>query len=156
MKRDAVISDCGRYRYRLYREWAPSSRMPILWVMLNPSTADANIDDATIRRCIAFSASWGFDSMWVGNLYAYRSTDPDVLKTVSADEARGPLHAHHMNQMIAESAKVVCGWGKPGGSGIPKWLWSPGGLWCLGKTKHGAPKHPLYIKGDTPLIEFNR
>jgi hypothetical protein len=60
MKSNAVISECGRYRYRLYREWAQSERMPIMWVMLNPSTADASIDDPTIRRCIAFSKAWGY------------------------------------------------------------------------------------------------
>jgi len=152
MKRDAVISDCGKYRYRLYREWQPSEQMPITWIMLNPSTADASIDDPTIRRCIAFSKAWGYGAMWIGNLYAYRSTDPSVMLRLGANEARGPDNWRHVEDMATNSAKVVCAWGAPGGNKIPKEVWSPGGMWCLGMTKHGAPKHPLYVKGDTQLV----
>ena len=147
----AVISDCGRYRYRLYREWAKSERMPVLWVMLNPSTADANIDDPTIRRCMAFSKAWGYGAMWVGNLYAFRSTDPDALWTMGAQDAHGPENDAHLYAMACESAIAVCAWGAPGGKHVPLTLRCPGGLWHLGRTKHGAPRHPLYIKGTTPL-----
>lgn len=154
-----MISECGRYRYRLFREWEPSRRMPILWVMLNPSTADASVDDPTIRRCIAFSKAWGYGAMWVGNVYAYRSTDPAALSTLGANEARGP-HLHgHLWGMASESALTVCAWG----AHVPRLgdetlhnISGPGGLWCLGKTKHGAPRHPLYVKGDTPLQEWDR
>lgn len=152
MKRDAVISDCGKYRYRLYREWAQTEKMPVLWVMLNPSTADASIDDPTIRRCIAFSKAWGYGALWVGNLYGYRSTDPSVLSKISASEARGPDNWKHIEAMATQSAIVVCAWGAPGGNKIPAEVWCPGGMWCLGTTKHGAPKHPLYVKGDTALV----
>lgn len=156
MKRAAVISECGRYRYRLYREWAPSERMPVLWVMLNPSTADASIDDPTIRRCIAFSRAWGYGALWVGNLYAYRSTDPAALWTMAADDARGPDNECHLYQMSCESALIVLAWGAPGGQTVPLSMLTPGGLWCLGKTKSGAPRHPLYVRGDTPLQEWSR
>ncbi len=153
--KSAVISDCGKYRYRLYREWEKTDRMPVLWVMLNPSTADADIDDPTINRCVAFSHSWGYGAMLVGNLYAYRSTDPEVLKTISADEAIGPENIHYMRKMLEESAIAVCGWGNPGGKFVPAWLKSHGGLWCLARNKHGSPKHPLYVKGETPLISYS-
>lgn len=150
MKRDAVISECGKYRYRLYREWGRAEKKPLLWIMLNPSTADANVDDPTIRRCIGFSKVWGYGALWVGNLYAFRSTDPACLRYMGATEAHGPDNDRHLLAMSSESARIVCAWGAPGGTRVPLTLLSPGGLWCLGKTKHGAPRHPLYVKGDTP------
>lgn len=84
--RGAVISDDGRYRYRLWRTWAPE--LPrMAWIMLNPSTADAEVDDPTIRRCVGFAKREGCGGIEVVNLYAYRSTDPSVLGTV--DEKHG-------------------------------------------------------------------
>ena len=156
MRRDAVLSDCGRYRYRLFREWEASERMPVMWLMLNPSTADASIDDPTIRRCMAFSKAWGYGAMWVGNLYAFRSTDPYAMLAMAAVEARGPDNDRHLYQMSTEAALIVLAWGVHGGMSVPLSMAAPGGLWCLGKTKHGAPKHPLYVKGDTPLQEWDR
>ena len=145
VERDAVISDCGRYRYRLWRQWAYSELRPILWVMLNPSTADAAIDDPTIKRCMAFSARWGYGAMWVGNLYAFRSSDPSVLWTMGAEEARGPHNVLHLREMANESALTVCAWGTMGAHEylLRNDYWSPGGLWCIGRTKDGFPKHPL-------------
>lgn len=158
VERAAIISECEKYRYRLWRRWVTppgqGQKMPVLWVMLNPSTADASIDDPTIRRCMAFSKAWGYDAMWVGNMYAIRSTDPGILAEVSADEARGPDNHKHLDQMSQESALIVCAWGAPGGHLMPYTLATPGGTWCLGRTKHGAPRHPLYIAGMTPLQEF--
>ena len=145
VERAAVLSDCGRYRYRLWRKWADSEHRPILWVMLNPSTADAEIDDPTIRRCMQFSKRWGYGAMWVGNLYAFRSSDPSVLWGMGASEAHGPDNARHLRGMANESALTVCAWGAPGSNGTPghRDYWSPGGLWCIGRTKDGFPKHPL-------------
>lgn len=155
LERSAVISDCGRYRYRLWRKWAHSDRMPVLWIMLNPSTADGTEDDPTIRRCREFSKAWGYGSMWIGNLYAYRSTDPSVLKTLGAEDARGPANDQHLYEMSCESAIIVCGWGNPGGeymrTRLPLTVLSPGGIWCLGKTKHRAPRHPLYLPSASKL-----
>lgn len=153
MKRDAVISECGRYRYRLYREWERTEKMPVMWLMLNPSTADASIDDPTIRRCIGFSKAWGYGAMWVGNLYAIRSTDPSILTEVSAEEARGSENERHLFAMAAESAFIVCAWGAPGGMTVPT-IVAPGGLWCLGTTKHGAPRHPLYVAGSQQRVTY--
>lgn len=152
MNRSAVISECGRYRYRLFREWKQSDLMPILWVMLNPSTADASIDDPTIRRCIAFSQAWGYGSMLVGNLFAFRSPYPKELNAMAIDLARGPDNWKHLQEMAQNSAKVICAWGKHGGNRVPAEVWSPGGMWCLGMNRDGSPKHPLYVKGDTQLV----
>lgn len=154
IRKAAVISPCGKYRYRLWRQWEWTDRMPVMWIMLNPSTANATIDDPTIRRCIAFSKAWGYGAMWVGNMYAIRSTDPGILSEVSADEARGPDNLKHLDAMAQESALIVCAWGAPGGYRMPYTLATPGGTWCLGRTKAGAPRHPLYIAGVTPLQEF--
>lgn len=153
MKRDAVISECGRYRYRLYREWEQTENLPVMWLMLNPSTADASIDDPTIRRCIGFSKAWGYGAMWVGNLYAIRSTDPSILTEVSLEVARGPENDRHLFAMAAESAFIVCAWGTPGGTTRPE-IVAPGGLWCLGTTKHGAPRHPLYVAGSQQRVTY--
>lgn len=153
--RDAQLSDCGRYRYRLYRCWdSRSELMPVMWLMLNPSTADAAIDDPTIRRCMAFSKAWGYGSMLVGNLYAYRSTDPAALYAIDYETAVGPENSYHLDLMAQRSAKIVCAWGAHGEKrrhGPPS---CPGGWWHLGRTKSGQPKHPLYVKGSTELERF--
>lgn len=154
MRRSASISECGRYRYALYREWEPSALMPIMWLMLNPSTADADTDDPTIRRCIGFSKAWGYGALYVGNLYGIRSTNPSILLTTGADEARGPENIASLCHMADRSALIVAAWGVHGGKAFPRGVNKPGGVWCLGTTKHGSPKHPLYVKGDTALQEF--
>lgn len=155
MIRDAQISDCGRYRYRLFRCWDPGSvRMPLLWLMLNPSTADASIDDPTIKRCIGFSQGWGYGSLLVGNLYAFRSTDPDALLSLDYETAVGPENDYHLDLMAQRAEKIVCAWGNPGikrRKGPPL---CPGGWWHLGLTKSRQPKHPLYLRSDTQLAEF--
>lgn len=160
MIRTAVISDCGRYRYRLFRGWGtvPEMKIPVLWIMLNPSTADAEVDDPTIRRCIAFSNTWGYGSMWVGNLYAFRSTDPATLWGMAVNDACGPENSQHLYHMALESAQIVCAWGAGGGTNIPLALPVPtaGGIVCLGTTKkHGAPRHPLYLKSTAERQPFH-
>jgi hypothetical protein len=77
IERTATISDCGRYRYTLGRTW--SDEPPVLFVMLNPSTADADVDDNTISKCIGFAKRWGHGGITVVNLYAWRATNPKEL-----------------------------------------------------------------------------
>lgn len=128
--------------------------MPIMWLMLNPSTADASIDDPTIRRCIAFSKAWGYGSMLVGNLYAYRATDPGVVMSLDYEMAVGPENHYYLDLMAQRSAKIVCAWGSHGAGRRDGPPFCPGGWWHLGKTKGGEPRHPLYVKGDTALSEY--
>ena len=153
----AHISSDGQYRYGLWRSWGDGPRLP--FVMLNPSTADASLDDPTIRRCIGFAKRDGYGGLIVVNLYAYRATDPKAL--LACADAVGPSNDDYLRGTINGSRKrdvpLIAAWGvnaKPervravlGLIGGARWL-------CLGKTKHGHPKHPLYIKGDQPLVSF--
>lgn len=126
----AVISDCGKYRYTLERSWAQLPRY-VLWLMLNPSTADAATDDATIRRCLRFSGDWGYTGILVGNLYAYRSTNPDALAGKLAEQNKyddaaplaviGPENDRHLVGLIRRASLVVCAWGKPGPIHARRW-----------------------------------
>ena len=159
MKRDALISACGRYRYWLLREWAASERMPVLWMMLNPSTADAQQDDATIRRCIEFSKRWGYGSLLVVNLFAFRSTYPKDLFTVSWSDAKGPENDGWIARHCGQTSKGIVAWGNGGYYPRPQLPTHPGGWWHLGKTANGEPKHPLargksFIPYEQPLAAF--
>lgn len=168
--RSAQISRCGRYRYSLDRVWGNPYGPAVYWIMLNPSTADAEVDDPTIRRCIAFSKRQGAERLRVVNLWPYRSTDPKDL--VDAAEAginiNGEQGEHHIDQALAEwgdDDKVVAAWG----AGVEHlgWLASERVGWLvnlaheyvtplrsLGVTKAGHPRHPLYVRGDTPFAHW--
>lgn len=154
--RSAEISPCGKYRYTLWRSWGPITGLSkcVSWVMLNPSTADAQIDDRTIGRCIEFSQREGFDHLVVVNLFAYRSTDPEALWKLPAGDARGPDNYLHVTNAVASTDKTIVAWGADGFSERPKALFGEMPLWCLGVNKDGSPKHPLYLRGDTPLISW--
>lgn len=156
---NALISDCGQYRYWLTRHKLTllPDRGSALFVMLNPSTADANIDDPTIRRCIGFAQSWDCAGLTVANLYALRATDPRELW--SCDDPVGPDNDKHLLSLILEYEDVVCAWGanaKP--ERVKQFLEIADRpcvrLWCLGTTKAGAPRHPLYLRADAELRGF--
>ena len=152
----AIFSPCRTYRYRLEREFAPRLDAPggtCAFIMLNPSTADETANDPTIRRCIGFAQSWGFSHLIIGNLFALRSTDPAAL--YSAPAPVGPDNDMHLKSIGDEAELVVAAWGV---HGAYQWrdrdvrrLLHPRGvdLHHLGLTKHGRPKHPLYLKSTT-------
>lgn len=155
----AVISDCGLYRYALRcpSETMLAERSTAAFVMLNPSTADATLDDPTIRRCRGFARAWGCNGLTVMNLYALRSTDPAALWKSS--DPVGPENDHYLRRMASEYGDIVCAWGtnaKP--ERVSAFLRLMDGvavrLWCLGTTKDGSPKHPLYIRADQPLVPW--
>lgn len=160
VQRTAKISDDGLYRYGLVRRWDPHESPFATFIMLNPSTADAERDDRTIRRCMGFARAWGMGGLHVLNLYAYRSTDPDLLWTV--DDPVGPENDHHLTKHALAHANsgwpMVAGWGvnaKP--DRVAEVLALPGmrhALKALGVTKSGAPRHPLYMPGDTLPIPW--
>jgi len=152
--RRAEVSECGRYRYSLDRMW-DIRRPGIAFVMLNPSTADGTIDDPTIRRIVDFAQRWGFGSAYVFNLYAYRATDPKALKPLSYEERFGPGNTWALHRARNDFPVTVAAWGSNRIDPVPVALQSyDSPLMCLGTTKGGEPKHPLYLPKDTPLIPY--
>jgi len=154
----AIISPCGTYRYLLKRHAESMSPMKTtaLFVMLNPSTADSRFDDPTIRRRRGFAKLWDCNGISVANLYALRSTDPVALW--SHPDPVGPDNDDYLWNFARECGDVVCAWGsnaKPERAArVASILIDAGArLWCLGTTKDGSPRHPLYVRSDQPLIE---
>ena len=155
----AKISECGQYRYLLTRksELDCPDKGTALFVMLNPSTADAETDDPTIRRCRGFARDWGCAGLTVANLYAFRATNPSELW--SQDDPVGPDNNEELYALAKEYGDVVCAWGANAKHDrvqeVIRILEGAGArLWCLGTTKSGAPRHPLYVKADQPLIAW--
>lgn len=141
-----------QYRYRLKRvNLCYGTAGVLLYIMLNPSTADNNIDDRTIESCKRLAINNKYHSFWVGNLYAVRSTDPKFLFGLGANDAKGPDNDQALKGMIAMADDIVVAWGKPGGQGTPniKRLLSGLELLCIDLNKDGSPKHPLYQKAMT-------
>jgi hypothetical protein len=154
MNKFALISPCGKYRYRLGRRWSPEGC--VLWIMLNPSTADANIDDRTIGRCMRFASDWGYGGILVGNLYPYRATKPIDLRGV---DRWGEDNDAHIADMARECQLIVVAWGSNSivsqrdvASALSAIPGRP--LKCLGKTVTGAPLHPLFQPADAALIDY--
>lgn len=157
----AYISADGKYRYWLKRQILPVGNAEqklgsIVFVMLNPSTADAETDDQTIRRCISFSRSWGYSQLAVVNLYALRSKDPKLL--LSDPDPVGPENDGYIRAWTGQLTTVVA-WGAAAPADRVAEFWeivkdrqSPRSfLWCLGTTRSGAPRHPCRLRVDTQL-----
>lgn len=150
--RRASLSRCKTYRYSLTREWGSGGTVVV--VGLNPSTADANIDDPTVRRCIGFAGAWGFGRLVLINLFAYRSTDPDRLYRV--DDPIGPMNDRCIRREIGEADLVLVAWGNRGNildrdKAVLAWLPNPH---CIGVTGQGFPRHPLYVRSDATPTKF--
>lgn len=107
----AIISECGKYRYRLEREVAHTGPV-YAFFGVNPSTADATIDDATVRKWRGFVSRWGGSRFIVGNVFAFRATD--VRELASASDPIGPLNAIHIKQIAADADVLVPCWGSRG------------------------------------------
>jgi hypothetical protein len=156
-----VLSDCGRYRYCLIREVAPSG--PIFaFFGVNPSVADAAPSDAETRKKIGFTRRWGGSQCVVGNIFAFRTTNVSVLGKCA--DPFGPRNAVELDNIIRSADVLVACWGTR--SKLPERLqprvaWLSGLLLasgkpvkCLGITKGGDPCHPLMIGYDTSLVDF--
>ncbi len=158
MERDAIVDASGLYRYWLERRW--DAALPILgFVMLNPSTADAWVDDPTIRRCLGFAQQWGFGSLVVTNLFAYRATRPADLW--AAVDPVGTDNDRYLVQMAQQVQRIVVAWGNLGQWGDRAHhvnaLLNPNGgrvLYTLGLTQRQQPRHPLYSPKATKLIRW--
>lgn len=160
----AELSPCGKYRYRLWRLWdANLTRGRVCWIMLNPSTADGDQDDPTIRRCVGLSKSWGFSGIRVVNLFAYRATNPKVIREglKTGLDVVGPANREKICLVASGANMVIAAWGSHGAISERRWdtikdLHTFGiSLMCVGLTKFGHPKHPLYVPGTVQLIPYN-
>lgn len=156
-----VFSEDGRYRYLLDHtldETTPAyARKTVVWVMANPSVANQTQLDRTLRRCRSFTTRLGAHHMAIVNAFAFVSQDPALM--LSADDPVGPLNDETIQRAVAREgvSHVVCGWGVLGAHrGRNRVLMEMlmGKLTCLGVTKDGHPRHPLYVKGDAPLQPF--
>lgn len=144
----AVIE--GPYRYELTRQWDDS--LPNLeWIMLNPSTATADEDDPTIRRCIDFAIRWDFGGIVVHNVFAYRATKPADLRNAPNGDPVGPVNRQYLQHETGRCGlitRTMAAWGASAAAG-GQWTWQRGReFYCLGRTQSGAPKHPLYVKSS--------
>lgn len=147
----AVLSELGEYRYRLWRRW-DQSKMHVLFIMLNPSTADENSDDPTIRRCTSFAHYWGYGGIEVCNLFALRTTDPKLL--YKHPDPVGPQNDAYLIEAAHSAHRVVCAWGNHGlylhraeeVCQLMRGINQP--LDALKLTKKHMPQHPLYLKSD--------
>lgn len=150
----ARLSPCGRYRYELTRQVAVEGGVCNL-IMLNPSTADAHIDDPTIRRCVWFARLWGYGSLVVTNLFALRATDPKALRAVSESEAVGPDNDGSIFEVAMRANVIVAAWGANGelhgrGARVREMIEGNGyELHYLRRTASGQPMHPLYLPRET-------
>lgn len=155
----AIISACGAYRYHLWRRW-DDSLPTMVWIMLNPSTADAIKDDPTIRKCIGFAKREGCGGISVRNVFALRATDPAEL--LKHPDPFGPENEQHLlaARSVSTMTILVLGWGAKVAKRLHHYyqraaacltLQSPN---CFGTTKDGDPRHPLYLKGDAPLTPW--
>lgn len=153
-ERGAIFSPCKKYRYVLWRFW--NNLLPpkyIMFIGLNPSTADEIIDDPTIRRCTQYSKSWGYSGLYMMNLFAFRATLPKIMK-MQIDPI-GPDNDHYLIEVAQRVDIVIAVWGINGSylardktvqAMIPR-------LYCLGFTKNGHPRHPLYLsKKLNPIL----
>ena len=149
-----VFSPCRTYRYTLWRVFKPEGNFAV-FIGLNPSTADEITDDPTIRRCIGFAKKWNFAAVCMLNIFAFRNTNPLVLQTVC--DPIGPRNNLWIETIANKADLVVAAWGNRGSylnrSESIKYLIHKQ-MYCLGLTKSGQPKHPLYIAGDMPLIKY--
>lgn len=163
----AIISDCGLYRYRLERktkllQWEDRAPRSVAFIGVNPSTADANLDDPTIRKMVGFAYRWGFESIIVGNLFNFRSTD--VRGVAKAADPIGMDGNCQLIEILDDADLIIPCWGSR--EKLPKHLHqriadvlkmitaTGGPVKCLGTTESGDPKHPLMLGYDTPLTGF--
>lgn len=160
MNRSAMLSHDGRYRWRLDRKWGPGGR--VLWIMLNPSTADGEQDDPTIRKCVGFAKRWNYGGIVVVNLFAYRSTEPAALGLVV--DPVGPENDCHIREQAGRAQAVIAAWGAKDSTLVKARAAHVMGLlsarttpvYALRLTKKGWPEHPLYVPYEVEAIKVGR
>lgn len=177
MNKTATLSGCQTFRYRLTRDlergfWGKHGALAkdesgVLFIMLNPSTADASLDDPTIRRCLGYTKSWGCSSLTVVNLFAFRATDPKSLlaRLEAGEDAQGPDADKYLREAIDDHQGrgdyIVVAWGslgshkliKPRRDAVLRML-PVADTHCLETCASGDPKHPLYCRADLGPVHY--
>lgn len=163
VRRETIFSPCRKYRYTLWREWGCDlfegdgicrDKKFIQFIGLNPSTADETQDDPTIRRCIGFAKSWGYEAMFMTNLFAWRETDSTKLPKIVAPI--GPDNDMWLMEIGSEAQVSIAAWGTKG-SILNRQDWIHmliPNLHCLRITKDGFPEHPLYLPKNLKPIPW--
>lgn len=157
MENPCTFSPDRRHRYSLVHRWNPlfGDRL-ILWIGLNPSTADEQQLDPTLTRIRSFSQREGFDGFWMANLFALRTPYPKEM--VADADPVGPGNDASLLEAADRCERIVAAWGAGGDfrtrAAVVARLFAGRELWCLGTTQDGQPRHPLYVAGDTPLIRW--
>lgn len=152
---DVCFSACGRYRHWLSRSWGEPDAPFALWIGMNPSTAEAAVDDPTIRREMEFTKRLGLTRYVKCNVMDYRATNPKALGTAACSH----LNATHTRSWMPGADIIIACWGRlpphlrAQALDVERWGFP---LHCLGVNQDGSPKHPLYVKGDTLLKRFGR
>lgn len=151
----ATFSPCRTYRYALWRRWDMFDDRMMIFIGLNPSTADEREDDPTIRRCIGFAKREGFGGIVMLNLFAFRTKSPEIMKR--ATDPIGPDNDRIIMSYDRTGCVFVGSWGTAGNylgraKQVRELINQP--FYCLGLTVDGEPRHPLYLKSDTPLVMF--
>jgi hypothetical protein len=160
--KSAVLSPDRKYRYHLYRSIPGGGNRIATFIMLNPSTADHEVDDPTIRKCIGFARRWGCGELHIVNLFAVRATDPREMRRAS--DPVGPDNHEWVMRTVArapDSGPIVCAWGLHGSymgqdQTVLGWLDGVHEPKALGITKDGHPRHPLYVPYEAELEPFGR
>jgi hypothetical protein len=158
-KHGAIISPCSKFRYLLWRKIRQEGAI-VTYISLNPSTADADSDDPTVRRLAGFTDRWRYSKMNLVNLFAFRSTDPKNLKR--AEDPIGPENNAHIVAAVEESILTVLCWGNGGhlrgrARAVCDLVYEKcpsAKIVHFGLTKRLFPRHPLYIRNDTPLRDY--
>lgn len=165
MTRTCHFSPCRTYRYELRIIW-DESRKPQMFIGLNPSTADEENDDPTVRRCIDFAKLWGAGGLVMTNACGYRETDPKVMLAYAGDQVGPENTVGYLERLAAQCQnKPIAAWGKHankvdsshrphrGRGALLAALMGP--LDCLRLNLDGSPCHPLYLRATLTPIPFN-
>lgn len=157
---DAIHNADRTRRYALFRRWAPGPR--VLWVLLNPSTADESRNDPTLRKCIAYTQAWGFGGLVVVNAFSIKATSPKDMKASSSpgdDSESDSYILKYAEEIISEGGIILCGMGAHAshrGRGLVVVdMLKHHPLHYLILTKEGYPGHPLYLSGDLKPIRWH-
>lgn len=152
----AEFSPCRKYRYALWRRWADGNGKLVMFIGLNPSTADELKNDPTIRRCIRFAKEWGYSGILMMNAYSFRATDPKVMKAEAEPVGAGNDQA--FRERHPEAGLIIAAWGghceKARALELQHVL-TGREIHCLGINANGSPKHPLYLRADEKPRKFD-